>query len=123
MFPRNRKWLWLLLTANNGPPKLLQNETMTKNHWLGLHLVGNKSNRDGIGAMIFVRHDGITQRGMVRSGSSYLSQSDLRPHFGLGSATKVEIEVRWPSGGNSVMHDVAADQIWTLREGSVKLEK
>ena len=119
----NNGKLWLLLTGNTGPARLLKNVTKTDNHWLTLRLIGVKSNRDGIGATVLVRSGGTTRRTMVRSGSSYLSQSDLRPHFGLGSSTKVDVEVQWPSGAVSLLRDVAADHIWILREGSVNLEK
>ena len=107
----------LLITANNGRAMLWHNETQTANHWLKLKLTGTKSNRDGIGALVRVSSGGLTQRQMVRSGSSYLSQSDLRPNFGLGAGTRADVEIRWPSGTVDCLKDVPADHIWTVQEG------
>jgi hypothetical protein len=81
--------------------------------------VGSKSNRDGIGAKITVKAGARTLVDEVRSGSSYVSQSDLRVHFGLGSATKIEwVQVRWPSGLVERFEDLPVDAIHTLKEGS-----
>ncbi|HZT43788.1 MAG TPA: CRTAC1 family protein, partial [Chthonomonadaceae bacterium] len=107
----------LLLTSNTGPAYLWHNETPTPYHWLTLKPVGTKSNRDGIGAMVLVNAGALRQRTMVRSGSSYLSASDLRPHFGLGTATTADVEIHWPSGTVDRMARVPADHIWTVREG------
>ena len=109
-------------------PMLLVNLATNQNHWLGVHLIGVASNRDGIGARVLVRGSAAgTSRvwvDEVRSGSSYNSSSDLRLHFGLGQATRVEsIEVRWPRGGSETFPAVAADRIVTLKEGSGTLKK
>src|SRR5690349_7676299 len=88
----------VLISTNGGPAYLLHNETPTANHWLTVKLIGKRSNRDGIGAMVTSRAGEQTQRTMVRSGSSYLSASDHRAHFGFGSATHTDVEVKWPSG-------------------------
>jgi hypothetical protein len=82
------------------------------------HLVGTKSNRGAIGARVTVHAGSVTQLDEVRGGGSYLSQNDLRLHFGLGSAAKMEsVEVRWPSGKVEVLKDVPADRIYTIVEG------
>jgi hypothetical protein len=111
-----------LITANNGPAMLWKNETPTNHHWLALRLIGTKSNRDGIGALARVTAGGQTQRALVRTGSSYLSQSDLRLHFGLGAAASADVEIRWPSGIVERFSGVSADRIWTAREGAGKLQ-
>ena len=102
-------------------PKLLVNEALNKNHWLGVALVGSHSNRESIGAKVSVATEGRTVVQEVRSGSSYLSSSDLRLHFGLGSASRVgQITIRWPNGQIEEFPGAAADQILTLTEGSGK---
>ena len=100
-------------------PLLLVNQASNSNHWLGIHLIGVASNRDGIGARVTVHATPRIWVDEVRSGSSYSSNNDMRLHFGLGSATSVaSIEVRWPSGRNEVFPGVKADQIISLKEGS-----
>ena len=82
-------------------PLLLVNLARNDNHWLGIHLIGVVSNRDGIGARVVVHGSGSGRVWVdeVRSGSSYSSNNDMRLHFGLGHATSVgSIEVRWPNG-------------------------
>jgi hypothetical protein len=80
--------------------------------------VGKASNRDGIGARLRLTAAKRTQVREIRSGSSYLSQSDLRAHFGLGRAEVVErLEVRWPSGRMEVVEKIRAGQIITVAEG------
>jgi hypothetical protein len=89
----------ILVNCINDVPQLLRCDQSIKNNWVKIKVVGIKSNRSGIGARIYcVTEDGRRQMDEVRSGGSYLSQSDLRVHFGLGKATAAEIEVRWPSG-------------------------
>ncbi|HZP82676.1 MAG TPA: CRTAC1 family protein [Chthonomonadaceae bacterium] len=112
----------VLVTTNGGPAYLWRNQTRTAHHWLTFRLVGVKSNRDGIGALVTVMAGGRALRDSCRSGSSYLSANDLRVHFGLGAATQAEVTVRWPSGREEHLAGLAADRIWTLREGSGKAE-
>ena len=82
-----------------------------------LKLAGLRSNRSAIGERVAVTAGGRTQIDEVRSGGSYLSQNDLRLHFGLGGAERADsIFVRWPSGGKTVLKDVAADRILTINE-------
>jgi hypothetical protein len=102
----------------NGQPMLLVNEARSQNHWLGVVTRGIKSNRDGIGAKVTVvaGKQKFTQE--VRSGSSYVSSSDLRLHFGLGGSTEVNrIEVRWPNGNSEVFPGGGTDRFLTLVEG------
>jgi hypothetical protein len=115
--------------ANNGnvdivvlnvgePPSLLLNTNKIPNHRVLFHLVGTKSNRAAIGARVTIQAGGMTQFDEVRGGGSYLSQNDLRLHFGLGSAAKIDsVEVRWPSGKVEALKDVPADKIYTIVEG------
>ena len=100
-------------------PALLKDVDSNHNHWLGLRLVGGaKSPRDAIGATVYLTTNGMTQRADIFSGGSYASTSDMRPHFGLGSATSVDrLEVRWPSGLTEVFDITAVDRFFTLTEG------
>src|SRR5882762_2889248 len=100
-------------------PSLLVNTAHSDNHWAAFKTVGTRSNRDGIGAKITVKIGKRTLVDEVRSGSSYISQNDLRVHFGLGSAAKIDaVQVRWPSGLVEHFDDLSIDAIHTLKEGS-----
>src|SRR5258708_32938748 len=100
-------------------PSLLVPEAPAPNHWIGVQLVGTKSNRDGIGARVELEAGGLRQIDEVRSGGSYLSQSDLRLHFGLGAATRVSrITVRWPSGTVDRVSGIPAHRQVVIEEGS-----
>ena len=108
----------ILLTTNAGPAFLFQNEGGT-NRSLRIKLVGTKSNRDGIGAVVRVVSGNDKQWKMLRSGSGYLSQSELVLTFGLGSRTKADaIEIQWPSGQVDKLSNVAAGQTVTVQEGT-----
>jgi hypothetical protein len=108
----------ILVTGNGGPARLLRNEGGSQNNWLEIGLLGHKSNRDGIGAEVRVQVGGRTLRDQVRSGSSYLSASDLRLHFGLGRAAQADrVEVRWPSGVIDRLPEVRANQVLRIEEG------
>src|SRR6266568_2353172 len=101
-----------VVTTNDGPVYVLHNETPTQNHWLLLKLVGHKSNRDGIGAVVKLVTAKGPQFATATTASSYLSSSDKRVHFGLENEnTAQEIEIRWPSGMVQTLRDVKADQI------------
>jgi hypothetical protein len=107
----------ILLTTNGGRAYLFHNEGGT-NHSLRIKLKGTKSNRDGIGAVIRVLSGNDRQWQMLRSGSSYLSQSELVATFGLGSATKADsVEIQWPSGQGDRLTNLKAGQTVTIEEG------
>ena len=106
-----------VVSTNDGPAHVIRNETKTENHWLTLKLVGHKSNRDAIGAVVKIATSRGAQYATVTTASSYLSSSDKRVHFGLGSdALAGTIEIRWPSGIKQVLKDVHADQILQVDE-------
>jgi hypothetical protein len=106
-----------VFTTNGGLAYILRNETKTENHWLVLSIVGHKSNRDGIGAVIKLTTAAGSQWVTVTTGGSYLSASDKRAHFGLGSATVAStVEIHWPSGIVQTLHNVRGDQILTVDE-------
>jgi hypothetical protein len=107
-----------VLVLNVGePPTLLINRTKTSNHAVLLKLVGTKSNRAAIGARATVTAGDLVQFNEVRGGSSYLSQNDLRLHFGLGSQATVDsLEISWPSGKKDTYKNLAADFIYTISE-------
>jgi enediyne biosynthesis protein E4 len=109
-----------VVTTNDGPLYVLHNATSTPNHWLILKLVGHKSNRDAIGAEVRVVTGRITQIATVTTASSYLSSSDKRVHFGLGTETAAAtVEIRWPSGIRQTLKSVHSDQILQVDEPSV----
>ena len=96
---------------------LLHNVSSPVGNWLKVRLVGTKSNRDGIGAVVEVEAGGVKQRAERVSGSGYLSQDDWRLHFGLGAATKADkITVTWPSGIRQVVENIPAGQVFTITE-------
>jgi len=106
------------INNQNDPPTLLRNDGGNNSHWITIQTVGNKSNRDGIGARVSIIAGGRRQFADVRSGGSYISQSDLRVHFGLGDRDRIEqLEVRWPSGIVDKLENVAADQFLVVEEG------
>jgi hypothetical protein len=127
-----------VISNMNAPPSLLANDVRTSNHWIAFHLVGNsfasasslapgsvaatpqfRTSRDAIGARITMKAGSRIFVDEVRSGSSYDSNSDMRVHFGLGSATKLDsVQVRWPSGLLEQFGNLAADKIHTLKEGT-----
>jgi hypothetical protein len=97
--------------------ELLHNTTKQVGHWVKVRLVGTKSNRDGIGALVEVTAGGQKQRAERVAASGYLSQDDWRLHFGLGASTHADrITVTWPSGIKQVVENVAGDQVVTIRE-------
>jgi len=109
----------IVINNVNAPPDLFRTDTVPGRHWLLVKLVGTTSNRSAIGARVGCTAGGITQWQEVRGGGSYISQNDLRVHFGLGAAATVErLWVRWPNGLEEDWRAVAADQILVLREGS-----
>jgi enediyne biosynthesis protein E4 len=108
----------LLLTTNNGPAYLYRNDQSAGNHSIRFRLLGTKSNRDAIGASVRIISGGLTQTRMVKSGSSYLSQSELPVTFGLGKQDRVEnIVIDWPSGRTEEFKNLQAGRTYECTEG------
>ena len=108
----------LLLTTNNGPAYLYRNDQLSGNRSIRFRLVGTKSNRDGIGATVRIVSAGLSQSKMAKSGSSYLSQSELPLTFGLGKRDHVErVVIVWPSGRTEEFTNLAAGRCYVCTEG------
>ena len=102
----------------DGPPQVLRNDGGNANNSILIRTIGVKSNRDGIGARVKVVAGGLTQIDEVHSGDSYLSQSDLRLHFGVEKATKIDlVEVHWPSGAVDKVAGAGVNRILSIKEG------
>jgi hypothetical protein len=113
-----------IVVANNGdPPLLLRNQGNPRYHFANFKLVGTRSNRDAMGARIQLRAGGVSQIREITGAGSYLSQSDLRAHFGLGQSERAEsVEVSWPGGGRrQTFRDVSVDKFYLITEGSDEL--
>jgi enediyne biosynthesis protein E4 len=107
----------VVITTNHGPAYLFRNDGGNRNHWLRVKTVGSKSNRDGIGAVVRVTSAAGRQWTMVRSGSSYCSQSEIAPTFGLGQDKVVQtLEIEWPSGVKQRFTNLPANQVVTVDE-------
>ena len=107
----NRGRLDIVVENLTGAPMILEARSQPTNHWVSFDLEGSPANRLALNARVFVTTKKFQQMGEVRSGGSYLSQNDLRLHFGLGDAARIDkVEVRWPNGGSQVFEDVAADR-------------
>ena len=108
-----------VVTTNGGSIHVLHNDTKTPYHWLTLRLVGHKSNRDAIGALVKLTSEHGTQFATVTTAGSYLSSSDKRLHFGLGEEVVAKsIEIEWPSGIRQTLQNVRGDQILSIDEPS-----
>jgi hypothetical protein len=109
----------LLLTTNNGPAYLYRNDQISGNRSIRFHLVGTKSNRDAIGAILHIEAGGVSQSRMVRGGSSYLSQSELTLTLGVGKRDQVDRAViAWPSGRTEEFKNIAAGKTYECVEFS-----
>ncbi|MCC6588351.1 MAG: CRTAC1 family protein [Bryobacterales bacterium] len=108
----------VLVNCVNDVPQLLRCDSSTGHNWLKVKLVGVKSNRSAIGARVYCTPEGAGKRQMdeVRSGGSYISQNDLRLHFGLGQSQRAHLEIRWPSGHTQSLQNVKANQILKITE-------
>ncbi len=107
----------MVLRNYKAPAGMLQNRGDDR-HWISFELEGTTSNRDAVGARLRARTGEDWQTRVVATGSGYLSGNSLRQHFGLGAASKIdELVIEWPSGERSVMHDLAADRLYKIREG------
>ncbi|HEX2270951.1 MAG TPA: ASPIC/UnbV domain-containing protein, partial [Pyrinomonadaceae bacterium] len=111
----------LLITTNNGPARLLRNDNANQNDVLRIRTIGTKANRNGIGAKVVVKTSrGRTIYSMVRTGSSYCSQSELPLVFGLGKpeeGTTLTIEITWPGNQKDRIADLKPNQIISVQEG------
>jgi enediyne biosynthesis protein E4 len=106
-----------LVSNMNEPPSLYYNTAPIEN-WISLQLIGVKSNRAALGAVVTLEQGSDKHEKEVRSGDGYISQSDLRLHFGLGSSTRAQkIVIRWPSGLVETLSDLPANQYYVVREG------
>ena len=109
----------LVIENLEGQPMILRPEGLPKNHWISLELEGTRSNRLALNAQVRVIAGPLTQTDEVRSGGSYMSQSDLRLHFGLGNHVRADrIEIVWPSGAKDTLTNLAADQFYCVEEGA-----
>lgn len=111
----------LLITSNNGPARLLRNDNANQNDLLRVKMVGSRSNRDGIGAKVIMKTTkGAKSFSMVKTGSSYCSQSELPLVFGLGAPEEgrvISLEITWPSGQKDTISDIKPNQSITVQEG------
>ena len=106
----------VVVNCVNDVPQLLRCDNANGNKWIKIKCVGTKSNRSGIGARVYCVTGKRKQMDEVRSGGSYISQNDLRVHFGLGKADTADIEIRWPSGVVQALPGLAANKIHTVIE-------
>jgi enediyne biosynthesis protein E4 len=108
----------VIINNLDGTPQLLRNDGGNNNNSVLIKTIGVKSNRDGIGARITLVAGDLTQVGEVYSGASYISQDDLRVHFGLEKRTRIDLlEVRWPSGTVDKLTGLSANKVLTIKEG------
>ena len=106
-----------VIATNGGAAHVIRNVTQNGNHWIGLNLVGHKSNRDAIGAEVKVVSGGKSQWATVSTTGSYLSTSDKRLHFGLGPSDHVDsVEIRWPGGNLQRLQGLPVDRFSTVDE-------
>jgi enediyne biosynthesis protein E4 len=108
----------ILIMNTKEPPSLLRNDASPPNHWVKVQLVATTSNRSAIGARVTARYGGHHQIQEVMGQSSFLSVNDKRLHFGLGAAAVVDLEVRWPNGGDHSFSRVQANHLVVIREGA-----
>ena len=107
----------ILVSAIDDRPLLLRNDS-TGGHWITLRLVGVRGNRSAIGAKVVIETGARRQTVEVRSGGSYMSHNDMRAHFGLGAATKVDrLTIRWPDGNSETTDSLSVDRFYVAREG------
>ena len=102
-----------------GQPTILRPEGGSRNHWISFELRGTRSNKLALNARIKVTAGDLVQTDEIRSGASYLSQNDLRLHFGLGGHNRIDkAQVLWPSGATDVLTNLAADHCYCAKEGT-----
>ena len=116
----NRGRLDIVVENLVGEPMIMEARSNPLNHWAGFQLEGTTSNRLALNARVYVRNGATQQMAEVFSGGSYLSQSDVRLHFGLGTAGQMEeVEVHWPDGKQQTFHNLPADRFYRLQEGGI----
>ena len=114
----NRGALDVVVENLTGEPQILSSMPNPSNHWVSVELEGAPRNRLALNARVRVTAGGTTRLGEVRSGGSYLSQNDLRLHFGVGTSKSIEtLEVLWPGGAAQTFHNVAVDKFYRLKQG------
>jgi hypothetical protein len=116
----NDGWLDFLVSNNGEDAQLFRNDggSVPRNHWLGVNLIGTKSNRDSIGAKLKLVSGDLVSFDQKKGGMSFCSAQDPRIYFGLGARTKIDaLEIEWPSGMRDLLRNLAADQIITIEEG------
>jgi hypothetical protein len=107
----------ILLTTNNGPAYLYRNDQLAGNHSIRFHLIGTKSNRDAVGAVVRIFYGGLSQNQMVKTGSSYLSQSELPLTFGVGQRDNIDrMQIEWPNGAKEEFKNLAAGKAYQCTE-------
>ena len=108
----------VFLNHSNQPARLLRNDGGNSQNWLMINAIGTKSNTSGIGTKIFLKAGELTLYREIHSGSSYLSQNDLRSHFGIGKNTTIEtLELQWPTGKKDIFRNIESNQVLTIKEG------
>jgi len=113
----------VLISNSDQKPTLLINQIGQRKNWVLLKLIGTRSNRDAIGAQIVIATENSNQKDQITGGGSYLSASDLRVHFGLGSSETIKtLKITWPSGTEDVLRDVKVNQVVSITEGTTKSE-
>jgi enediyne biosynthesis protein E4 len=114
----NDGYLELIVENLEGSPMILRPEGGPQNHWTNLALQGTKSNRLALNARVRVTAGELVEEDEVRSGGSYLSQNDLRLHFGLGKHQRIDkVEIFWPSGAKDLIPQLLSDRLYTVQEG------
>ena len=108
----------LAVNCRGDYPELLRNDGANSNHWLEVLLIGTKSNRDGMGSVLKLTSQGLVQVDQSKGGTSYMSASDPRIHFGLGARGKIDsLLITWPSGQVDKLTNVPVDSIIAVKEG------
>jgi hypothetical protein len=109
----------IAVNCRGDSPEILRNDTANGNHWLEVLLIGTKSNRDGTGAVLKLSSEGVVQTDQAKGGTSYMSSSDPRIHFGMGKRSKIDsLVITWPSGTVDKVTGVPVDSVIAVKEGA-----
>ena len=115
----NNGAMGIAVNCRGDSPELLRNDGGTANHWLEVLLIGTKSNRDGVGSVLKLTSEGVVRVDQAKGGTSYMSASDPRIHFGLGKRSKIDsLVITWPSGQVDKLTNVPVDAIIAVKEGA-----